>query len=360
MKILDRYIAKTLFKYSSSVMVILVGVFAFFKFLEEVGDIGKADYNLIDALIYIGLTLPSIVYLLFSLIILLGVILSLGYFASNSELIIMRNSGMSIVDITKSSLKISLFFALIMIIIGEFAAPISSDYAKKYRAEALGQKTLSVNQQGFWIKDDKNIIHVERNIDGHIFNQVTVIKIKNSKQLDSVIYSDKANFNGKTIELQNPNKYQINSSKPIAVINKQLSQKHIAKVTFDKELIQSLKRRPKELSTWQLFKQVGYLSSNNLSSGKYEVELYSRLMKPLTLIAMIILSIPFVFGSLRDASLGKKIFLGIVISLFFQLMSNITAQFSLLYNLNHLLVASMPTLVVFVIALFNLRRISST
>ncbi len=40
MKILDRYIAKTLLKYSLSVMVILVGIFAFFKFLEEVDDIG--------------------------------------------------------------------------------------------------------------------------------------------------------------------------------------------------------------------------------------------------------------------------------------------------------------------------------
>ena len=70
MKILDRYIAKTLLKYSLSVMVILVSIFAFFKFLEEVDDIGRASYTLVDALTYIGLLVPSITFLLTSLIIL--------------------------------------------------------------------------------------------------------------------------------------------------------------------------------------------------------------------------------------------------------------------------------------------------
>ncbi|HIG88579.1 MAG TPA: LptF/LptG family permease, partial [Candidatus Thioglobus sp.] len=55
MKILDRYITKTLLKYSLSVMVVLVGIFAFFKFLEEVGDIGRSGYTLLDALVYVGL-----------------------------------------------------------------------------------------------------------------------------------------------------------------------------------------------------------------------------------------------------------------------------------------------------------------
>ncbi len=53
MKILDRYIAKTLLKYSLSVMVVLVGVFVFFKFLEEVDDFGRASYTLLDSLAFI-------------------------------------------------------------------------------------------------------------------------------------------------------------------------------------------------------------------------------------------------------------------------------------------------------------------
>jgi lipopolysaccharide export system permease protein len=358
MKILDRYIAKTLLKYSLSVMVILVGIFAFFKFLEEIENIGRASYTLVDALTYVGLLIPSMTYMLSSLIILLGAILGLGYLASNSEIIVMRGAGIPVTEITKTTLKISIVFVVIMAIFGEFVAPMSTDYAKQYRAKALGQRVVTSNQQGFWIKDSNHFIHVDRNIDGQVFNKVTLIKLNNPSELDSVVYSDSAKFNGKTVELQQSEAYQIDTSKPIAIIDKQLLQKYMTEVTFDQELIQSLKKEPKALSTWKLFKQVNFLSNNDLSSDAYEVELYSRLMKPFTLIAMIILSIPFVFGSLRDSTLGRKIFMGVVIGLFFELSSRVGGMLSLKFDLNHLLSASLPTAVVFIVAMLMLYRVS--
>jgi lipopolysaccharide export system permease protein len=39
----------------------------------------------------------------------------------------------------------------------------------------------------------------------------------------------------------------------------------------------------------------------------------------------------FIFGSLRDATLGKKIFLGVIIALFFELSSRIGGAISLRY-----------------------------
>jgi len=314
MKILDRYIAKTLLKYSLSVMVILVGIFAFFKFLEELDDIGRAGYTLMDALAYIGLLVPSITYMLSSLIILLGAILGLGYLASNSELIIMRGAGIPVTEITKTTLKISVTFIVIMIMFGEFIVPISSDYANKYRAQALGQRVVTSSQQGFWIKDSDHFIHVDRNINGQVFNKVTLIKLKTPGDLDSVVYSDTANFDGKVVELQQSDTYQIDTSNPIAMIEKQRLKKYITEVAFE---------------------------------------------KPLALIAMIILSIPFVFGSLRDSTLGRKIFMGVVISLFFELSSRIGGMLSLRFDLNHLLSASLPTAAVFIVALLMLYRVSA-
>ena len=359
MKILDHYIAKTLLKHSLSVMVILVGIFAFFKFLEEIDDIGHASYTLVDALTYVGLLIPSMTYMLSSLIILLGAILGLGYLASNSELIIMQGAGIPVTEITKKTLKISITFIVLMIAFGEFIVPISSDYAQQYKAQALGQRVVGANQQGFWIKDNNHFIHVDRNIDGQVFNKVTLIKLSNPSELDSVVYSDSANFYGKTVELQQSEAYQIDTSESIAIIDKQLLQKYMTEVTFDQELIQSLKKEPEALSTWQLFRQVRFLSNNDLSTDTYEVELYSRLMKPFTLIAMIILSITFVFGSLRDSTLGRKIFMGVVISLSFELSSRIGGMISLRFDLNHLLSASLPTAAVFIVALLMLHRVSS-
>ncbi len=360
MKILDRYLAKTLLKYSLSVMVILVGIFAFFKFLEEVDDIGRASYMLNDALTYIVLLIPSITYSLSSLIILLGAILGLGNLASHSELVIMRSSGVSVINVTKTTLKISIFFAFVMIVIGEFLAPISSNYAEQYRASALDQRIVLSSQQGFWIKDNDNFIHVDRNIDGKTFNDITLIKAnKDNNKLNAILQGKSAKFDGESIVFNQSHILSVNSDEKFVKFDGDTLNDNKIQVDFDQELIQSLRKEPKELSTLTLFKHIIFLTKNQLSSDIYEVELYARLMKPLTLIAMIILSIPFVFGSLRDSSLGRKIFMGVVISLFFELSSRIGGMLSLRFDFNHLLSASLPMIIVLIIALVLLRRVST-
>ncbi len=358
MKILDRYIAKTLLKYSLSVMLVLVGVFAFFKFLEEVGDIGRASYTLLDALAYVGLLVPSMMHALSSLIILLGCILGLGYLANNSELIIMRGAGISIIEITKTTLKVSFIFIIVMIIFGEFISPLFSDLAKSYRNQALGESTISSTQQGFWLRDGKNFIRVDKNVDGKVFNKVTLINLKTPATLDSVVYSDSAIFDGKNMVLQESNVHQVNNDNKFSAIDQQEFKQYPTEVDFDQELVNSLKKEPKEFSTWKLFTHIRFLNGNGLSADAYEVELYQRIMKPITLVAMIILSIPFVFGSLRDSSLGRKIFTGVVISLFFELSSRIGGMVSLRFDLNHLLSASMPTIIILIFAIFMLHRVS--
>jgi lipopolysaccharide export system permease protein len=93
------------------------------------------------------------------------------------------------------------------------------------------------------------------------------------------------------------------------------------KVSFDQTLVKDLEKEPNELSGWELYKQIDFLADNNLTSSAFEIELYKRLVKPITLVAMLLLSMLFIFGSLRDATLGKKIFLGVIIALFFELSS---------------------------------------
>jgi lipopolysaccharide export system permease protein len=74
---------------------------------------------------------------------------------------------------------------------------------------------------------------------------------------------------------------------------------------------------------------------------------------------MLMLSMLFIFGSLRDASLSKKIFLGVVISLFFELSSRISGVISLRFDYDPLFSASAPTLVTLAIAFLLLRKKSS-
>jgi len=359
MKILDRYIVKTMAFYTSGVMFVWLGVYAFLNFINEIDKIGQVNYTALEAMLYVALDLPSVVYTHSSVIILLGSLLALGHLASTSQLVILRGSGVSIIKITKTVVKIALIFIFFVIIVGEFIAPLATQYAENSRAKALGHNITVKNQQGFWLKDGNSIVNVGKNFDGHLFANVTLINLKNSHELDSVIFSKKAIFNGANFALEKTKEYQLDYSESFTKFQSNDYEKYNTEVSFDQELIVSLKKEPVELSTWRLYKQIKFLTDNNLAADIFEVELYKRIVKPLTLVSMIVFSMLFIFGSLRDSTLGKKIFLGLMLSLFFELFSRIGAALSLRLDYNHFIIAITPTLIVLVVAFILLRRKSA-
>ena len=119
-------------------------------------------------------------------------------------------------------------------------------------------------------------------------------------------------------------------------------------------MVESLEKEPEDLSTWTLIKQVRFLSDNKLRSGIFEVELYKRLIQPVTLIAMILLAMLFIFGSTRDVTLGRKIFFGVTLGLSFEMLSRIASAMALSFDFNPLMSAILPSIIVMVVSLIFL------
>ena len=125
-------------------------------------------------------------------------------------------------------------------------------------------------------------------------------------------------------------------------------------VSFDRDLIDSLEKEPGELTTWTIIKQIQYFSDNKLRSGIFEVELYKRLVRPFTLIAMILTAMIFIFGSTRDVTLGRKIFLGVALGLAFELLSRIGGALALSFDFSPLFSSFLPAFIVIIISIFVL------
>lgn len=360
MKILDQYITKTLLIYTLVVLVVWLGIYGFFNFLAELSSIGQGNYTSLSAMKYIALQMPEIAYKHASPVILLGCVLGMGYLATTSQLLVLRVSGLSDIRLTLITARIALTFVFVLIVIGEIFAPIASEVAEKFRAKDLGQSLASQTQQGFWIKESDNYIHVKNNFDGNSFGGVTLIQTNPNNEVEAVITSDVASFDGDSLALGNTDIYSIDGSSNFDVISHKKRNSYNQSVSFDQDLIDSLYKEPEELTTWNIFKQIQFLSENKLDTDIYEVELYKRLFKPLTLVAMILLAMIFIFGSSRNTTLGKKIFLGVALSLSFELTSRVGAAISIGFSINPLLSAILPSLAVMILALVLLQKHSSS
>ena len=256
MKIRDRYIAKTLLTYSLVVLLIWLSIYSFFKFLAELNNVGTLNYSILDAFKYILLQIPEVAYDQASPIILMGCVLGMGHLATTEQLLIFRVSGVSILKITWLAIKNALFFIILLIFIGELLAPYLSNFAEEERSRALGQDTISSTQEGFWIRDGSNFIRVNNNIDGKLFSGITVIEVDSSNKIETVIKSKNAIFDGKSLEMSDSEIFSIKDDNFFENISLKERNVYDKKVSFDEDLISSLEKEPKDLTSWKIIKQI--------------------------------------------------------------------------------------------------------
>ena len=113
MNILKRYLSQEILASSLLVTVGLLAMFSFFDLIQELDNLGRGTYNLGTVLLYVLLSVPGHVYEVAPVAVLLGTIYALAQHSHNSELVVMRTSGLSIIDIGVALLKIGVVFALI-------------------------------------------------------------------------------------------------------------------------------------------------------------------------------------------------------------------------------------------------------
>ena len=122
------------------------------------------------------------------------------------------------------------------------------------------------------------------------------------------------------------------------------------------EQIRILALPSETLSPLDLYHYVNYLHDSGQSADRYELALWQKISLPLATLAMVLLSVPFAFGSLRGVSVGKRLILGSMAGLAFYLINQILANLGLLMGLNMALTVMMPVIAVSGLAVWLLRR----
>ena len=129
------------------------------------------------------------------------------------------------------------------------------------------------------------------------------------------------------------------------------------KSLIDPELVNVVSVTPEMLPIWKLNSYIAYLEENGLDAAQYKLAFWSKLIMPLTILAMVLIAIPFIFVSQRQTPIGKQILIGFLVGISFFILSKLAGQMGIVYQLHPLLVVSLPTLLVIGIALMMLRRV---
>lgn len=351
--LLDRYIGKAVAVNVLIVMAVLLALFFFVGFVEEFDKVGRGSYTVSTALLYTALRLPQHAYDLFPLGGLLGTVLGLGGLAANSELIVLRAAGVSLVRIAAAVMKTGLLVMLLMFVLGEALAPPAVQYATALRVQALSQKVSLNTGQGLWARDGTTFINVRQvENDGRLLD-IRLFEFGAAQRLRSVTRASSGEFVDGYWELRDVEQTQFADR---AVTARQLERLRWESM-LNPELISVVAIKPQSLPLWDLRRYIQYLRDNGLNARPYELAFWSKLVAPFTTGAMVFLAIPFVFGSLRSVPMGQRVLGGFLVGLGFYLINQLASRAALVYAVPAWLSASLPTALTVVLALWWLRRV---
>ena len=353
MRILDNYIAKNVISGTFMVLLVLGALMAFVDFVSEMGDVGKGQYSMLQAGFYVLLSLPRRLYELFPTAVLIGSLLSLGTLAGNSELTVMRAAGVSIMRIVLSVMRAGFILLVCVAVIGEWVVPASERQAQKVRASGL-QKTVSLAGAGdFWARDGQRFFYVSRIFPDMNLGGVSVYELSQDNQLKRITLAKSAQY----ID----GKWKLDEVKQTEFIDGRVESQKIKSVVWQKllnqELFNVVSVSPYNMSATDLYKYAKYLKKNDLDASHYEIIFWVKVFTPISSLVMLLIAMPFVFGSQRSTGAGNRMLVGLLLGIGFYLLNRTVNHLGQFYHVPAFISAAAPILLVATMSLLALRKI---
>lgn len=352
MRLIDRYIATTITVSTLTVMGVLLALMMFAGLVNELGRVGSGDYGLTQAGKYVLLSLPRTAYQLFPSAALLGSLLGLGMLAGNKELVIIRASGVSLARLVWSVMKVGLLLMIVAMVLGEYVAPISEKIAQGIRTQALTKQVTLSSRTGLWVRDNDNFINIRTVLLGGHVSDVTIYQFDDGRNLKGTIHARSASYENDQWVLRGVSRNRIG----LDGVTARHEDRMVWKSLLNPELFDVVSVAPEDLSVTGLYHYIAYLHDNGLSARRYELAFWQKVISPLATGVMLLISIPFVLGPMRLASMGQRILVGVLLGMGFRLVNEAMGQSALVYHLNLAVFSTLPTMVFFAAALYLLYK----
>ncbi len=351
MRHIDRYIARNVWMSVLLVLLVIVGIDALSAFIDE-SEKRSDSYGFAEIGRYVLLTLPGRCYEFIPFAALIGALVGLGQLAGTSELVVMRAAGVSNLRLAWTVLQQAVLIAVIGFLLGEYVAPVAEQRAQSLRSVALYAERQRMAGDGIWRRDGRRFMHVNAVTDDSRIYGATVYEFGDDGWLRRVLFADRGRFQDSGWSLSD-------------VVITDLREEPFTRDEQDALFLESnITPRiltlenvsPGQLSLADLLDYTRFLNSQGEASASFELATWRKLLQPAAIAALVLVAISFVFGPLRDGTLGFRIFAGVMTGVLFRLSQDLLGPASLVYGFPPVYAAAAPVALCVLVGLVLLRR----
>lgn len=330
MKTLRRLIYGEVLIAVTFVTLSFLALFFFFDFVDELQNVGKNGgvYRVSHAFTYVLLLIPSHLYELLPISVLIGTIFVMARLAQSSEFTILRTSGLGPTLALRNLMGLGLAFVLLTFAVGDYLSPFCDRYAQLLKSRYLGQ--ITVGQTGAWLRErqeDRSFavnvttLTPEGNPKGiriFEFNKVGQWVALTKAQVGLIAKEDAWELQGVERDLLT----QVNGQSTLA---RQYINSERWPTGITSEMISVALLKPERMGTLDLFQYIRHLSENGQTTQRFEIEFWKKVFYPLSCLVMVVLALPFAYLHFRSGNIASHVFGGVLAGISFFLLNNVSS-----------------------------------
>jgi len=335
-----------------------LSLFFFFDFVEEVQSLGRyaaTGYKLVHALSFVTLMVPSHLYELLPIAVLIGTIFVMARFAQSSEYTILRTSGLGPWRALRTLLILGLGFVVLTFAIGDYVSPAADRAGQLLKARYQGN--ITVGQTGAWLKEKQRYSQYAVNVsaldsDGSM-RGIRLFEFDSKGFLMSMLHAEAANFgedDAWTLKQVERTEFPSRGANASSIERSRIESFRWPN-QISAEMVSAALLKPERMSTIDLFQYVRHLNANGQSAQRYEIEFWKKVFYPLSCLVMVVLALPFAYLHFRSSGIAAYVFGGVMAGISFFLLNNVFGYIGNLQNWQPWLTAALPGLIYSAISL---------
>ena len=347
---------RRLFYGEIALMVLLVtlgfiALFFFFDFVEELQSVGKhgaTGYQIPQAMIYVALMVPSHVYELLPITVLIGTIFVMARLAQSSEFTILRTSGLGPWRALRILVVLGLGFTLFTFAVGDYVAPLADKTAQLLKSTFKGNMT--VGKTGAWLKEKQAYGHYAVNVgaltpDANM-KDVRIFEFDNKGALVSLTQAKTAQFGDhEDWILEGVDRTEFATDPKANRVDRARLDTFRWPTQVSAEMVAAAVLRPERMGTIDLYQYMRHLDANGQAAQKYEIQFWKKLFYPISCLVMVVLALPFAYLHFRSGGIATYVFGGVMAGISFVLLNNVLGDLGNLQGWQPWFTAALPGLI---------------
>lgn len=368
MKVVTRHLTKEILVATAFVLVVLVALIAFFDLVSQAKNIGSR-YDIGMALFLTMLKLPSRLYEVMPIAVLLGAVYTMSRWAQTSEFTILRVSGLSPMRLAAMLSVPAVVMIALTYAMGEWMTP-AADKLRSEMTTVIFDRTLSARgyASGVWVKDNVRqpsadnaavrFVNVHNLIAGEDSRTGAwrVFEFDTDGDLIRVLRSPEANYiAGRGWHLKDATVETLPKitadDRPMTEVAGRRDKADLLLVSeMRPDILGVLTIKPERMGIADLWSYIDHLRQTRQTTDRYEVAMWTKIFYPLAIFVMLAVAMPFAYLNVRSGGVSIRIFAGLMIGIMFYAFNNIFSFLGVLNTWHPMLVSVVPTTVMLICA----------